>query len=89
MREVGTTCQACQRTPWCDSESSSWGSGDPLGISSTTGGRSSRGMREVEVASGGSRPTSITESGRAANGEVYRWCDTMWQPLCESDIASP
>ena len=41
---------------WCSSESSS-GSGVLLGISSMAGGRSSRGMREVEAASGGSSLT--------------------------------
>ena len=51
---------------WCDSGSSSSSSGDPLGISSMTEGKSSRGMREVEAAAGGSSPTSMTESGRAA-----------------------
>ena len=51
---------------WCDSGSSSSSSGDPLQISSMTGGKSSRGMQEVEAATGGSSPTSMTESGRAA-----------------------
>ena len=68
---------------WCDSGtrgSSSSRSGDPLGISRITGGKSSRGMREVELsascwsshgmrnvksAAGGSSPTSNTRSGRA------------------------
>ena len=31
-----------------------------------TGGNSSRGMREVKAAAGGSSPTSMTESGWAA-----------------------
>ena len=69
---------------WCDSESSSLGSGVPLGISSITGG----GMQEGEAVSGGSSPTSMTESGRAARGGVCGWYDSMWQPLCESEIAS-
>ena len=73
---------------WCDSESSSSGSGVPLGISKITGGWSSRGMREVEVASGGSISTSMTESGRAARGGVRGWYVSVWQPLCESEIAS-
>ena len=46
------------------------GSGVLLEISSTTGGRSSRGMREVAAASGGSTPTSIEMSGNAACGGV-------------------
>ena len=49
--EVGTTCQACQGH-WCNSGprgSSSSSSEDPLGISSITGDKSSRGMREVEL----------------------------------------
>ena len=68
---------------WCDSGSrgsSSSSSGDPLGISRITGGKSSRGMwevglsascwsshgmRKVRSAAGGSVPTSITRSGRA------------------------
>ena len=37
---------------WCDSGSSSSSSGDPLEISSMTGGKSSCGMREVEAAAG-------------------------------------
>ena len=41
-----------------------------LGISSTTGGRSSRGVREVAAVSGGSNPTSIATSGNAAHGGV-------------------
>ena len=73
---------------WCDSESSSSGSGVPLGISSITGGRSSRGMREVEGAYGGSSPTSMTESGWAVRGGVCGGSVSAWQPLCESEIAS-
>ena len=41
-----------------------------LEISSTTGGRSSRGMLEVTAASGGSTPMSIVTSGNAARGGV-------------------
>ena len=63
--------------------SSSSRSGDPLGISRIAGGKSSRGMREVELsascwsshgmweaksAAGGSSPTSNTRSGRAERG---------------------
>ena len=73
---------------WCDSKSSSSGSGVPLEISKITGGRSSRGMREIEVASGGSSLTSMTKSGRAARGGVCGGSVPMWQPLCESEIAS-
>ena len=68
---------------WCDSGtpgSSSSRSGDPLGISRITGGKSSRrmqevelsascwsshGMQEVKSATGGSSLTSNTRSGRA------------------------
>ena len=50
---------------WCDSGSSSSSSGDPLVISRITGGNSSRGMREVISAAGGSSYTSNTRSGRA------------------------
>ena len=46
------------------------GSGVLQGISSTTGGRSSCGMREVAAASGGSAPTSIATSGNAERGGV-------------------
>ena len=56
---------------WCDSGSrgsSSSSSGDTLGISRITGGNSSRGMREVKSAAGGSSPTSNTRSGRAERG---------------------
>ena len=73
---------------WHDSESSSSGSGVPLGISKMTGGRSSRGMREVEAASGGSSQTSMTESGRAAHGGVCEGSVSLRQPLRESEIAS-
>ena len=73
---------------WCDSASSSSGSGVPPGISKITGGWSSRGMREVEAASEGSSPTLMTSSGRAARGGVRGWYVSVWQPLCESEIAS-
>ena len=46
------------------------GSGMLPGISSTTGGRSARGMQEVAAASGGSASTSNLTSGRAARGGV-------------------
>ena len=49
---------------------SSDGSGMLPGISSTTGGHSARGMREVAAASGGSAPTSNLTSGRTAHGGV-------------------
>ena len=66
-------------------------SGDPLGISRTTGGRSSRGtreagstatcwssrwVREAGVAAGGSSPTSRMRSGRAERGSDCWWRDT-------------
>ena len=54
---------------WHGSESSS-GSGVLQRISNITGGQSSRGTREVEAASGGSSPTSIAMSGKAASGGV-------------------
>ena len=44
------------------------GSGGLLGMSTTTGGRSARGMRAVAAASGGSTPTSKETSGNAAHG---------------------
>ena len=53
---------------WCDSGSSSSSSGDPLGISRITGGNSSRRMRELKSAAGGSSPTSNTRLGRAECG---------------------
>ena len=43
-------------------------SGDPLGISRTTGGKSLRGMREAGLTAGGSSPTSKMRSGRAERG---------------------
>ena len=55
------------------------GSGVLLGISSTTGGPSSRGMREVAAASGGSNPTSIATSGN----EARRGVCTGPPPLCQ------
>ena len=58
------------------------------GISSTTGGRSSRGMREVEAASGGSRPTSIETSGNAARGGVCTGPVSFLPSLCDSETAS-
>ena len=54
---------------WCGSESSS-GSEVLQEISNTTGGWSSRGMWEIEAASGSSSPTSITTSSKAACGVV-------------------
>ena len=65
--EARTIYQACLGTG-AVSESSS-GSGVLQGISNTTGGRSSREMREVEAASGGSSPNSIATSGKAAHAE--------------------
>ena len=44
------------------------GSGGLLGMSTTTGGRSARGMRAVAAASGSSTPTSKETSGNAAHG---------------------
>ena len=41
-----------------------------LGISRTTGGHSTCGMREVAAASGGSATTSNVTSGKAAHGGV-------------------
>ena len=58
------------------------------GISSTTGERSSRGMQEVEVASGSSRPTSIETSGNAAHGGVCAVSVSFLPSLCDSEIAS-
>ena len=58
------------------------------GISSTTGGRSSRGMREVEVASGGSRPTSMEMSGNEARGGVCTGSVSFRPSLCDREIAS-
>ena len=58
------------------------------GISSTTGGRSSRGMREVLVASGGSTPTSIETSGNAAQGGVCTGSVSFLPSLCDSETAS-
>ena len=46
------------------------GSGMLLVISSTSGGRSAHGMREVAAAFGSSTPTSIATSGNAMRGGV-------------------
>ena len=73
---------------WHGSESSCLGSGELLGISNITGGRSSRGMWEVEAASGGSSPTSIAMSGNTARGGVCTGSVSLRQLLCESEIAS-
>ena len=73
---------------WRGSESSFSGSGVLLGISNITGGRSSRGMWEVEAASGSSNPTSIATSGNTACGGVCTGSVSLRQPLCESEIAS-
>ena len=59
-----------------------------LGISSTTGGRSSRGMQEVAAASGGSRPKSIEMSGNAASGGVCTGSVSSLPSLCNNEIAS-
>ena len=40
-------------------------------MSKTTGGRSTRGMRVVAAASGGSTPTSKETSGNAARGGLW------------------
>ena len=58
------------------------------GISKITGGRSSHRMREVEAASGGSSPTSMATSGKAAHGGVNTGSVSWRQPLCDSEIAS-
>ena len=72
---------------WSGSESLS-GSGELQGISKITGGRSSRGMREVEAASGGSGPTSMATSGKAVRGGVSIGSVSWRQPLCDSEITS-
>ena len=64
------------------------GSGVLLGISSTTGGQSSRGMREVTAASGGSSLTSIAMSGNAARGGVCTGSVSSLLVLCDTEIAS-
>ena len=69
---------------WRFSESS----GVLQGISSITGGQSSRGMQEVEAASGGSRPTLIATSGNAARRGVFTGSISLQLSLCESEIAS-
>ena len=58
------------------------------GISSTTGGRSSRWMREVAAASGGSTPTSIVTSGNAAYGGVCTGSELSLTVVNETEIAS-
>ena len=78
----GASGHRCDSGPRVSSSSSS---GDPLGISRITGGksslvvrevelsascRSSRGMREVRSGAGDSSPISMTESGRAERGGV-------------------
>ena len=64
------------------------GSGVLQGISSITGGRSSRGMREVAAASGGSTPTSIVTSGNAARGGVCARSDSSLTVVSDTEIAS-
>ena len=63
------------------------GSGVLQGISSITGGRSSRGMREVAAASGGSTPTSIATSGNAACGGVCARSDPSLTAASDMEIA--
>ena len=56
---------------WCDSGaqgSSSLRSGDPLGISRMTGGKSSRGMREVELSATCWSSHGMWEAKSAAGG---------------------
>ena len=69
---------------WSGSE----GSGVLQGISSITGGRSSRGMREVAAASGSSTPTSIATSGNAARGGVCTRSDISLTAVSDTEIAS-
>ena len=69
---------------WLGSE----GSGVLQGISSTTGGRSSRWMWEVAVASGGSTPTSIATSGNAARGGVCTGSNLSLTAVSDTEIAS-
>ena len=64
------------------------GSGVLLGISSITGGRSSRGMREIAAASGGSSPTSIVTSGNAARGGFCTGSVSFLLVLCDTETAS-
>ena len=59
-----------------------------LEFSSTTGGRSSRGMWEVTAASGGSSPTSIETSGNSACGGVCTGSVSLVLSLCDTEIAS-
>ena len=59
-----------------------------LGISSITGGRSSRGMREVAAASGGSTPTSIATSGNAVRGGVCTGSVSSLRAVSDTEIAS-
>ena len=83
---AGRNCLPGVSGHWCDSGSqgsSSSRSGDPLGISRITGGKSSLGIREVELSAscwsshrmweaksgaGGSGPMFIMKSGRAERG---------------------
>ena len=64
------------------------GSGVLQGISSITGGRFSRGMREVAAASGGSTPKSIMTSGNAARGGVCTRSDLSFTVVSDTEIAS-
>ena len=59
-----------------------------LGIFSITGGRSSRRMREVAVASGGSTPTSIATSGNEACGGVCTGSVSSLLAVSDTEIAS-
>ena len=70
--EVKTTYQACQGTGVVQDleEVPPRAQETRLGFSRITGGKSSRGMREVRAASGGSSPASMTESGWAEHGGV-------------------
>ena len=69
---------------WFGSE----GSGALQGISSTTGGRSSRWMQEVAAASGGSTPTSIATSGNAVRGGVCTGSELSLTAVNDTEIAS-
>ena len=69
---------------WLGSE----GSGVLQGISSTTGGRSARWMREVAVASGGSTPTSIATSSNVALGGVCTGSVLSLTAVNDTEIAS-
>ena len=60
---------------WCDSGtrgSSSSRSGDPFGISRMTGGKSSRGMREVELSATCWSSHGMQEAKSAAGGSLPR-----------------